>query len=173
MFKVGDKVRRKAEHVRTNGWPMGSKVYPILAVDSCNSHLDLGGGYGKHWSQEYFELVEEEIVVEKQVPGVPDGYRLVRIGEVKKGEQYLDGLGGVSTAGPSGLDFSGYAVVELITPPKPKTVTVVINKYLVGDLTGDPQKLRVWYCTPAVVEVEGLPYRLLGVSETLEVEVDV
>ena len=175
MFKVGDKVRRKAQYRTLSDWArLAGAVDGVYIVATINTTGSLGlVGVAGDWYADKFELVEEEPVVEKQVPGVPDGYRLVGIRTVKRGEAYIKPGKGLIEVWDYSYESGGvYPVVEPIVPPKPKTVTVVINKYLVGDLA-DPRSLYVAYCTQDYMEQACVPYRLLGVSETLEVEVDV
>jgi len=105
--------------------------------------------------------------VEKQVPGVPDGYRLVRIGEFRIGDTYLDGLGGVSIAA-SASSFGGHAIVEPIEPSKPKTEEVVLNKYL---LKQGGQWLMI-VATAKYVDTYCHEYTFIGPSETVTIEVE-
>ena len=70
-----------------------------------------------------------------------------------------------------------WAIVEPIVPPAPPTpipttVTVQLNRYLVGDLNR-PLSLRVVECTQENIDSCFFGYRLLGPSETLELEVEV
>lgn len=108
--------------------------------------------------------------VEKQVPGVPDGYRLVAIRKVKSGEQYIDSFSGkVSVWLPCPETASIRAIVEPIEPPKPKTEKVVLNKYLVG--VGLMRTMLV--ATAEYMDTYYYDYKLIGPSETIEVEVGV
>jgi hypothetical protein len=110
--------------------------------------------------------------VEKQVPGVPDGYRLVAIRKVKSGEQYIDSFSGkVSVWLPCPETASIRAIVEPIEPPKPKTEEVVLNKYLVRSSDGGHWMLIV--CTAGYADTFFSNYKLIGPSETIEVEVGV
>jgi hypothetical protein len=109
--------------------------------------------------------------VEKQVPGVPDGYRLVAIRKVKSGEQYIDSFSGkVSVWLPCPETASIRAIVEPIEPPKPKTEEVVLNKYLVND--GKNQRFMI-IATAEYMDTNYIVYTLIGHSETIEVEVGV
>jgi hypothetical protein len=51
------------------------------------------------------------------IEGVPEGWRLVRIGKPKVGEWFI-GDGFTVCEAKAGLIFSGYAIVERIEPPK-------------------------------------------------------
>ena len=106
--------------------------------------------------------------VEKQVPGVPDGYRLVRIGVPLKGEYYLPYVGD-TVQKSSGNMFLLSVIVEPIEPPKPKTEKVVLNKYLVG--VGLMRTMLV--ATAEYMDTYYYDYKLIGPSETIEVEVGV
>lgn len=109
--------------------------------------------------------------VDKQVPGVPDGYRLVRIGSRRKGDMYLNGLSGSVTVAKSNETYNGYAIVEPIKPvdpPKPKTEDVVLNRYLVG--VGVMRTVLV--ATAEYMDTYYYDYKLIGHSETIEVEVE-
>lgn len=105
--------------------------------------------------------------VEDQVPGVPDGYRLVAIREFRVGDMYLDGLGRVSVA-ESNTKYGGHAIVEPIEPPKPKTEEIVLNKYL---LNQNGQWLMI-VATAEYVDTYCIDYTLLGHSETVTIEVE-
>lgn len=109
--------------------------------------------------------------VEKQVPGVPDGYRLVRIGAPKKGEFFITSYNMVVRADENMYEYC-WPVVELIEPvepPKPETEKVVLNKYLVG--VGLMRTMLV--ATAEYMDTYYYDYKLIGHSETIEVEVGV
>ncbi len=106
--------------------------------------------------------------VEKQVPGVPDGYRLVRIGAPKKGEFFITSYNTVVRADGNMYEYC-WPVVEPIEPPKSKTEEVVLNKYLVRSSDGEHWMLIV--CTAGYADTFFTNYKLLGHSETIEVEV--
>jgi len=69
---------------------------------------------------------------EAQLPGVPNGYRLVRIGAPKKGEFFIASYNMVVRADENMYEYC-WPVVEPIEPPKSKTEEVVLNKYLVAE----------------------------------------
>jgi hypothetical protein len=103
--------------------------------------------------------------------GLPDGYRLVRIGRPDVGESYLDGSHVVRYCAVNCMT-QGWAIVEKIEPPKPKTRSVVLNRYLVWD-DGTPAHGRVVECEESYVTACWHNFTLLGHSETIEVEVQV
>ena len=109
--------------------------------------------------------------VEKQVPGVTDGYRLVRIGAPKKGELFMTAYDMVRQAEYNMYDYT-WAIIEKIEPAKPKTRSVVLNRYLVWD-DGTPANGRVIECEESYVTACWHNYKLIGHSETIEVEVQV
>lgn len=106
--------------------------------------------------------------VEKHVPGVPDGYRLVAIGAPKKGEFFITSHNMVVRADKNMYEYC-WPVVEPIEPPKPKTEEVVLNKYLVAECG----KWRLSICTADYADMYFTEYKLIGHSETIEVEVGV
>jgi hypothetical protein len=108
--------------------------------------------------------------VEDQVLGVPDGYRLVRIGAPKKGELFIFAYDKAIRAEENMYDYT-WAIVELIEPiepPKPKTEEIVLNKYL---LNQNGQWLMV-VATAEYVDTYCIDYTLLGHSETVTIEVE-
>lgn len=109
--------------------------------------------------------------VDKQVPGVPDGYRLVRIGAPKKGEYFVIGYSSVQQADENMYEYCWPIVepIKPVEPPKPKTEEVVLNKYLVG--VGVMRTVLV--ATPEYMDTYYYDYKLIGHSETIEVEVGV
>jgi hypothetical protein len=110
--------------------------------------------------------------VEKQVPGVPDGYRLVGIRAPKKGEFFITSHNMVMRADENWYEYC-WPVVELIKPIEPsksKTEEVVLNKYLVND--GKNQRFMI-IATAEYMDTNYVVYKLIGPSETIEVEVGV
>ena len=103
--------------------------------------------------------------------GLPDGYRLVRIGRPDVGESYLDGSHVVRYCAVNCMT-QGWAIVEKIEPPKPKTRSVVLNRYLVWD-ADVPCSHRVIVAEEGYVTDNWQNFTLLGHSETIEVEVGV
>ena len=109
--------------------------------------------------------------VEKQVPGVPDGYRLVAIRQALRGETYLSPVNGALSTWEYSRESSDHkAIVEPIEPPKPKTEEIVLNKYLVDD--GKNQRFMI-IATAEYMDTSYIDYKLIGHSETIEVEVRV
>ena len=183
-FKKGDKVVR-VERFRDSNWcdavPRPSWMFVVKECDNSNLKLE---DVNYLWSPAYFDLYVEPqpepvTVTEpavQQIPGVPDGYRLVRIGAPKKGEQYLDMNGGISVVDCDWWKMN-IPLIEPIVPPAPPipiptTVKVQLNRYLVGDLQV-PATLFVLEATEEYIENNYVNYRLLGPSETLELEVEV
>ncbi len=103
--------------------------------------------------------------------GLPDGYRAVRFGHARLDDEYLDQS--VLREWNSAAESHGYyLIVEKIEPPeppKPKTEEVVLNKYLVRSSDGEHWMLIV--CTAGYADTFFSNYKLLGHSETIEVEV--
>lgn len=183
-FKKGDMVVRKTQHKR-GPWE-GEVAHPHepYFVEWCNGFTIKLVGLRDAWDTDKFDIYVEPqpepvTVTEpavQQIPGVPNGYRLVRIGAPKKGEQYLDLNGGISNAD---CDWwkTNIPVIEPIVPPAPPTpipttVTVQLNRYLVGTL-GGVTGMRIVEGTQEWVDTFHKEYRLLGPSETLELEVEV
>ena len=108
--------------------------------------------------------------VDKQVPGVPDGYRLVRIGAPLKGEYLITGWGKVQQADENMYEYC-WPIVEPVEPPIPKTEEVILNKYLVRSNDGGHWMLVV--CSAGYADTFFSNYKLIGPSETIEVEVGV
>ncbi len=106
--------------------------------------------------------------------GLPDGYRAVRYGKAELGNEYLvaSQIRLWNSSDESGCD---YLIVEKITPPeppKPKTRSVVLNRYLVWD-DGTPSNARVVECEESYVTACWHNFTLLGHTVTIEVEVQV
>jgi hypothetical protein len=168
-FKVGDKVRPLANltgQYQNEGYLEIGKVYEVEELSSLDT-VRLAG-VAQWWSEERFELVEP-VSNEAQLPGIPDGYRAVRYGRARLNDKYLDQSrlrDWDSAAGSNGC----YLIVEKIEPPKPKTRSVVLNRYLVweGDTHGTG---RVIVAEEDYVTDNWQNFTLLGHSETIEVEV--
>jgi len=103
--------------------------------------------------------------------GVPYGYRAVRFGPARLNDEYLvqSMLREWNSAGES---HGYYLIVEKIEPPKPKTRSVVLNRYLVWD-EDTPCSHRVIVAEEGYVVDNWPNFTLLGHSETIEVEVQV
>ncbi len=173
QFNVGDKIVREAGYLKVNGWKLGGDELTVVRVDG--KSLDIGDGNGCFWDERYFDLVpaEETVSNEIQLPGIPDGYRAVRWGKVGLNETYVDTAGRVQEWLSYGLSAWQYLIVEKITPPeppKPKTRSVVLNRYLVwdADIAGSH---RVIVAEEDYVTDNWQNFTLLGHSETIEVEV--
>ena len=183
VFNKGDMVVRKDEYKGGSWADEVMNPHEPYFVEWCNRFTTRLVGLRDVWDTDKFDLYVEPqpepvTVTEpsvQQIPGVPDGYQLVRIGAPKKGEQYLDLNGGISNAD---CDWwkTNIPVIEPIVPPAPPTpipttVKVQLNRYLVGDLKNG--KVCVCTCTAEYAEFNMSSYRLLGPSETLELEVEV
>lgn len=182
-FKKGDKVVRKDKYKGGSWADDVMNPHEPYFVEWCDRFTTRLVGLRDVWDTDKFELYVEPqpepvTVTEpsvQQIPGVPDGYRLVRIGAPKKGEQFIGGYNILSKADVNMYDYA-WAIVEPIVPPAPPTpipttVTVQLNRYLVGDLKNG--KVCVCTCTAEYAEFNLSSYRLLGPSETLELEVEV
>ena len=125
MFKVGDKVRRKKEHLIRNNWPHGQKVVVVTCVNN-NGLMTFAGENPDfpYWDTTHFELVEGP--AEPVVPGIPYGYRLVRIGTPEIGEYTVTGNGGVMRI-EEDCCMKYYVIIE---PLAPKTKKVKMWQYM-------------------------------------------
>jgi hypothetical protein len=101
--------------------------------------------------------------------GLPDGYRAVRFGHARLNDKYMD-QSALRSWQSSGHSAGFYLIVEKITPPKPKTRSVVLNRYLVWD-ADTPCSHRVIVAEEGYVTDNWQNFTLLGHSETIEVEV--
>ena len=173
-FKVGDKVRRKIDRQSYSNWKLGSAVCTVFRNNS--GSIDIGDGNGCYWDCEYFDLLPDEVTVsnEVQLPGIPDRYRAVRFGHARLNDEYMDQS--VLREWNSAAESVGfYLIVEKIAPPeppKPKTRSVVLNRYLVWD-ADVPCSHRVIVAEEGYVTDNWQNFTLLGHSETIEVEVQV
>lgn len=183
-FKRGDKVVRQTCRISDQWCRKASNPLGVFVVRHSDANCVMLEGVESTWGEDYFDLYvrpqpEPVAVTEppvQQIPGVPDGYRLVRIGAPKKGEHYVSSGGFVDLA-LCDWDMKNVPVVEPVVPlapptPIPSKVKVQLNRYLVGDLNV-PATLFVLECTEEYIENRYSTYRLLGPSETLELEVEV
>lgn len=183
-FKKGDKVVRCTGCRQSNWTSAVGDPAAVRVVDFVDDPCIRLIGIREWWDADKFELYVEPqpepvTVTEppvQQIPGVPDGYRLVRIGAPKKGEQYVSSGGFVDLA-LCDWDMKNVPVVEPIVPPAsptpiPSKVKVQLNRYLVGDFS-EPSTVFVLESTAEYVGWNYNTYRLLGPSETLELEVEV
>jgi hypothetical protein len=171
-FKIGDKVRRKIDRQSYSNWKLGSAMCTVFRINS--GSIDIGDGNGCYWDCKYFDLVPAEVTVsnEVQLPGIPDGYRAVRYGYAQPDDRVLD-AGVVIRWASSDVSKVQYLIVEKTTPPeppKPKTRSVVLNRYLVWD-ADVPCSYRVVVAEEGYVTDNWQNFTLLGHSETIEVEV--
>ncbi len=124
MFKVGDKVRRKAED-QNGPWYRGGEVLTVRSCEGTVVHFV--GVADSGWDPWRFELVEEP--AKPAVPGIPDGYRLVRIGTPDAGEYVLDSTGGTHKI-TSECFAKNYVIVEPAKPLAPKMKKVKLKQYV-------------------------------------------
>ena len=184
VFNKGDMVVRKDQY-KGGEWD-GDVAHPHepYFVEWCNGFTIRLVGLRDVWDTDRFELYVEPqpepvTVTEpavQQIPGVPDGYRLVRIGKINFGEEYIRAVNGKVEEWISSDESLGFhIVVEPIEPPAPptpipSTVKVQLNRYLVG-CTNETHCVLI--CTQEYIDQNYVNYRLLGPSETLELEVEV
>jgi hypothetical protein len=172
QLRVGDKVRPLAKltgQYQNEGYLEIGKVYEVEELSTLGT-VRLSG-VTRWWAEERFELVEP-VSNETQLPGIPDGYRAVRWGVANLGDKYVSSFG-VDKWTTDGQSAFKYLIVEKITPPEPpklKTRSVVLNRYLVweGDTHGTG---RVIVAEEDYVTDNWQNLTLLGHSETIEVEV--
>lgn len=119
-FKVGDKVRRKVNDRSYSAWSHGDKVLTVSRIEKYRDQqvlmfkevADASDGFR-------FELVEEaKPAVVPQLPGIPDGFRAVRIGTPAKGEWYVQ-ASGVAGQGDGYHTAKSYTILEKIEQPAP------------------------------------------------------
>lgn len=122
-FKVGDKVRRKSDSY-CYGWRRTDTVCTITNIyvrGNGVQSLTFDGASDCGWDGFRFELVEEAKPVAPavpQLPGIPEGFRAVRIGTPKKGEWYVN-VEGRAEQGDGYHSASCYVLLEKIDQPAP------------------------------------------------------
>jgi len=91
---------------------------------------------GKMWQGNGSYYIGEEspkdLVAEyapPQVPGIPEGYRLVRVGTAEYGEWFVN-IFGFPERWTTHKQRSGLAIIEPIVPPVPETRKVTVREYL-------------------------------------------
>jgi hypothetical protein len=120
-FKVGDKVRRKSDSYCL-GWDKRDAVCEVIDIyvrrDGTQS-LTLKGVSCSGWDGYRFDLVEDvKPAVAPQLPGIPEGYRAVRVGTPKRGEWYIN-VEGHAERGDGFHSASSYVILEKIDQPAP------------------------------------------------------
>ena len=122
-FKVGDKVRRKRDSW-SYGWRLKDDVCTVTSVydraDGTQA-VRVAETSGIGWDGFRFELVEEGkpvAPVVPQLPGIPEGFRAVRIGTPAKGEWFVY-ANGVAKVCDGGYSATSYVLLEKIDQPAP------------------------------------------------------
>lgn len=122
-FRKGDRVVSLASVHQCSPKPDPDRVYTVKDVHPLYDGVYLEELAPHLWYRaDHFKPVEP---VTRVVPGVPEGYRLVRIGKPKQGELYLDWVGHVVKA-PS--DYSGLNHVVLEKTTKTERLWVWVDK---------------------------------------------
>lgn len=134
-FKVGDKVRLLCAYsgreagtedtvVRVDG-PEGDALVTLKTIAQAFD-----------WRLELVEEVKPEVPT---LPGVPEGYRAVRFGQINEGEYFADCYNHADKWFASEASNTCYLIIEpiaLVEPPKPKTRAVKLVEYVVWDVEG-------------------------------------
>ena len=132
-FKLGDRVKFVGRPGRYVNPPSPNKVYTVRDTPGVLSGVFLQEHNPSSWYFfEDFELVEPD---QREVPGVPEGYRLVRLGAPKKGELYVD-YGGDVVKAP--FDYVGKNHPVLVKITRTERLWVRVN-----NSTGET--IQSWY----------------------------
>lgn len=141
-FKVGDKVQRKPADQGSSGlgWADGSRVCVVTRThrrSDGSQSLTLEGVKDFGWDGYRFDLVEDEVPVPR-IPGVPEGYQVIRIGSPMTGESFINWQGKLEVEPPNGYHAAKcYPIVEKVgppvAPPKPEPPKPDPHFYNVGD----------------------------------------
>jgi hypothetical protein len=111
-FKVGDRVRFTGKLAGHDKPPDPTKVYTVKELPSIFDGVYLKEHNEYFWyGAELFTLVEPD---PRALPGVPEGYRLVRIGQPLTGEYYLN-WGGEVVKAPFDFMSKNHVVLEKTT----------------------------------------------------------
>ena len=138
-FEVGDKVQRKPTDQCILSWQEGSRVCVVTGVhrrSDGSQSLVLKGAKGFGWDGYRFDPVEEVHV--PQIPGMPEGYRALRIGSPEAGEAFINGEGQVEVEPANGYHTAKcYTIIEKVdtpvAPPTPEPPKPDTHFYNVGD----------------------------------------
>jgi len=122
-FKVGDRVRFTGPDIYYNP-PDRDRVYVVKGIPDMFDGIYLKDHSDMWYTASRFTLVEPPDP--QAVPGVPEGYRLVRIGQPKYGEEYLGYENQVRKCDAGGMS-KGWAVVEKTT--KTERLWVWVDKH--------------------------------------------
>jgi len=121
-FKVGDKVRALANptdrYYSNDGYFRAGEEFTVKEVYHRQETVALVEK-GQYWHESRFELVEKvKPAVAPQLPGIPEGFRAVRVGTPEKGEWYI-GVEGRAEQGDGFHAASCYVILEKIDQPTP------------------------------------------------------
>lgn len=121
-FKVGDKVRVLEEPTdpfySNDGYFKAGDEFTVKEVFPGQETVSLVER-GQCWNESRFELVEDvKPAVAPQLPGIPEGFRAVRIGKPKRGEWYINTDGEAEQS--KGYESARcYTLLEKIDQPAP------------------------------------------------------
>jgi hypothetical protein len=121
-FKKGDRVKFVDGKYRCTPTPDPSVVYTIRDVHPACDGVYLEELAPHLWYRaDHFKLAEPDL---RAVPGVPEGYRLVRIGAPKEGEWYMNWSG---EAVKAPFDFQGKNNAVLEKTTKTERLWIVVD----------------------------------------------
>lgn len=123
-FKVGDRVKfiGSAEKHLYGKPPDPNQVYTVR--ETLETGVFDGAYLVEHNPDFWYSAKHLELVRPATIPGIPDGYRLVRIGPPKKGELHLDWDGSVV---PTVADYIGRNHVVLEKTTKTERLHISID----------------------------------------------
>jgi len=156
-FKVGDKVKFVGKLTERENPPDPNKVYTVRETPSIFDGVYLEEHNSYFWyGAENFERAKPD---PQTVPGVPYGYRLVRIGTPKAGESYLNSY---NKACKADHDFvaGGYPVVERTT--KTERLWIVVDLH-------DGTTSKEWVADGANYLTSSRRYNAIETQQTREV----
>ena len=156
-FKVGDKVRFTGDPSKCDKPPDPNKVYTVKETPNV-----FDGAYLKEHNEYFWYSADLLTLVEpdpRQVPGVPEGYRLVRIGPPKKGELHLDWHGKVL---PAPFDYDGLNHVVLQRTTKTERLWIVVDLH-------DGTTSKEWVTDGVKYLAPGSRYNTIETRQTREV----
>lgn len=156
-FKVGDRVKFVTSTYQCSPMPDPDKVYTIKDVHPLYDGVYLEELVPHLWYRaDHFKLVEPDPQV---VPGVPEGYRLVRIGPPMKGELHMTWEGEVVKA-PYNYAGKNHIVLEKTT--KTERLWIVVDLH-------DGTTSKEWVADGANYLTSGRRYNAIETQQTREV----